>query len=159
MNDVLKKILTKKEITIKDKIKFRTIFDVISAIFTDENHVSTLKGHYMINETQQVWFPNITIPNKVAIQIEKEGYANYLSEKWDQVFQFTNTKDIAIRKKQAQWYHDNKIELVTFAKINEKAAGIGYHFIGIFQFNKFTDDTCQTMIFNKIDDCYKFDHK
>lgn len=159
MDTILNKILTKKEITIKDHIKFRTIFDVISAIFTDENHVSILKGHYMVNQTQQVWFPNIVSEEQKATKMTKAGYANYLSHEWDQIYQFTATKDIAKRKKLTQWYLDNKIELITFAKINEKTKGIGYHFLGVFQFDKFSDDTYQTMIFKKIADSYKLHNK
>jgi len=53
-NEVLTKILTKKAITLNDPIKFRTIFDVLSSLFTDENHVSLLKVGYKINDQQQI---------------------------------------------------------------------------------------------------------
>ncbi len=36
-NETLQKILQQKEITTDDKIIFRTIFDVLSTLFTDEN--------------------------------------------------------------------------------------------------------------------------
>jgi len=53
-NEVLTKILTKKAITLNDPIKFRTIFDVLSSLFTDENHISLLKVGYKINDQQQI---------------------------------------------------------------------------------------------------------
>lgn len=153
-NEILNQILIKKEITINDRIKFRTIFDVISALFTDENHVSSLKGNYMINNQQHVWFPNI-IPEKQKEIETKKGYANYMSEDWNTIFQFTETKEIEKRQKRAEKYIENKIQFVTFAKINEQAKGIGYHFVGIFVFKEFTDKTLKTMVFKKISDNYK----
>ncbi len=42
-NETLQKILQQREIKTTDDIIFRTIFDVLSALFTDENHLSTLR--------------------------------------------------------------------------------------------------------------------
>lgn len=53
-NETLQKILQQREIKTTDDIIFRTIFDVLSALFTDENHLSTLKSGYTINDHQQV---------------------------------------------------------------------------------------------------------
>lgn len=61
-NETLQKILQQREIKTTDDIIFRTIFDVLSALFTDENHLSTLKSGYTINDHQQVWLVNIPPP-------------------------------------------------------------------------------------------------
>ncbi|MBE4704000.1 hypothetical protein [Spiroplasma platyhelix] len=152
-NEVLQKILAKKEITITDKIIFRTIFDVLSALFTDENHISSLKSGYKINDQQQIWFPNITPDHQKELNIKK-GYANYMSKNWDYIYQFDGTKDIEKRKKLGKKLIEDKIQLITFAKLNEKAKGIGYHFVGVFAFNGYLEDDCKTMIYKKISDSF-----
>lgn len=42
-NEVLKRILAKRAITINDRILFKTIFEVLSTLFTNEEGISTLK--------------------------------------------------------------------------------------------------------------------
>ncbi|AXF95798.1 hypothetical protein [Spiroplasma phoeniceum] len=71
-NETLQKILQKKEITTDDKIIFRTIFDVLSTLFTDENQLSTLTSDYNINHYQQVWFPNIVSITQKALAIKRD---------------------------------------------------------------------------------------
>lgn len=66
---------------------------------------------------------------------------------------------VAKRRQLGQNYHHGKVEFVTFAKIEEKAKGIGYHFIGIFVFDDFSDQKCKTMILKKIKDSYKLKAK
>ncbi len=153
-NEVLSKILAKKEITINDHIIFRTIFDVLSSIFTDENHISLLKVGYKINDQQQIWFPNITPNNKKETAI-KNGYGNFLSDDWNYIYQFDSTKPIARRKALAEKYHKNKMQFVTFAKINEKSKGIGFHFVGVFVFEDYQNKDPKMMAYKKISDNYK----
>ncbi|MFX4056739.1 MAG: hypothetical protein EHV01_000140 [Spiroplasma sp. hy2] len=62
--------MQKKEITTDDKIIFRTIFDVLSTLFTDENQLSTLTSGYNINHYQQVWFSNIVSLTQKALAIK-----------------------------------------------------------------------------------------
>ncbi len=75
-NEVLKTILFKKEITIKDRILFKTIFEVLSTLFTNEDGVSILKSGYKINDYQQVWFLTIS-SNSEKEEVIKTGYANF----------------------------------------------------------------------------------
>lgn len=153
--EVLKKILVEKKITINDRILFRTIFEVLSTIFTDENGISTLSSNYKINDYQRVWFLVITPNSKKPVAIKK-GYGNFLAADWNTIFQFNSTTTIEKKKQLVANYLRNKIEFVTFAKIEEKAKGVGYHFIGIFAFANFSDEACQTMVFKKIKDSYQF---
>lgn len=158
MNDkVLEKILKQKEITINDKIIFRTIFDVLSSLFTDENNISILKIGYKINDQQEIWFPNIIPDNKKEEHI-KSGYANYMSKDWNYIYQFNNNKSIEERKNLGNKLKQNKTQLITFAKINEKSKRIGYHFVGIFVFDNYKDKDYKTMIYKKINDSYKIKH-
>lgn len=71
-NETLQKILQQKEITTDDKIIFRTIFDVLSTLFTDENQLSTLTSGYNINHYQQVWFSNIVSLTQKALAIKRD---------------------------------------------------------------------------------------
>lgn len=154
-NDIiLAKILKEKEITINDKIIFRTIFDVLSALFTDENHVSILTGDYQINDYQKVWFPNIAPDNKKELNI-KNGYANYMSKDWNYIYQVDNSKSSEKRKNLGDKLTQNKTQFITFAKINEKEKRIGYHFVGVFIFDNYLEKNHKTMIYKKINDKYK----
>ncbi|WHQ36862.1 hypothetical protein [Spiroplasma sp. SV19] len=152
-NKTLQKILQQRKITTADDIIFRTIFDVLSTLFTDENHLSTLEKGYTINEQQQVWFPNIIPPDRLATEIKK-GYANYIALDGQYLYQFDSTKDLAKRKKLGDQQTQNQTQFVAFAKFNEKALGVGYHFVGVFCFNGYTSPDCQTMIYKKIADIY-----
>lgn len=153
-NEVLAKILTKKEITINDHIKFRTIFDVLSSLFTNKNHISLLEVGYKINAQQQLWFPNITPNNKKTAAI-KNGYGNFISDDWNYIYQFDSTKSIEKRNTLGEKYRKNQIQFVTFAKINEKEIGIGYHFIGVFIFENYQNQDSKMMIYKKVSDSYK----
>ncbi|MDQ7982631.1 MAG: hypothetical protein REH79_00220 [Spiroplasma sp.] len=156
-NEVLTKIRAKKAITIKDHIKFRTIFDVLSALFTDENQISTLHHGYKLNDHQQIWFPNIIPNDKKQITIKsKNGYGNFMSNNWDLIEQFDGTKTKAKRTELGNKYLKNKMQFVTFAKINEVTKGIGYHFIGIFVFDHYLDQDGKIMVYKKIADSYQF---
>lgn len=42
-NEVLKRIFAKRAIIINDRILFKTIFEVLSTLFTNEEGISTLK--------------------------------------------------------------------------------------------------------------------
>ncbi|WP_338965376.1 hypothetical protein [Spiroplasma endosymbiont of Sarcophaga carnaria] len=152
-NETLQKILQQREIKTTDDIIFRTIFDVLSALFTDENHLSTLKSGYTINDHQQVWLVNIPPPHRLAGGIEK-GYANYIAPDGTYLYQFDSTKPLSKRKKLGEQQSQQQTEFVTFAKLNEKEKGIGYHFVGVFRFNCYTDEDCQTMIYKKIANSY-----
>lgn len=154
VDQILQKILQQQEIKTTDYIIFRTIFDVLSAIFTDENHFSTLKSWYTINEPQQVWLPNIIPQSRLAGKIKK-GYANYIAPDGQYIYQFNNTKPLSKRKNLVKDIYKTKPNLfVTFAKLNEKEKGIGYHFVGVFCFDGYTDEDWQTMIYKKITDSY-----
>lgn len=153
-NEVLKKILLSKVITTNDRILFRTIFDILSTFFTDENGISILKSGYKINDYQHLWFLTITPDSEKEVVINNQ-YGNFLSADWNIIYQFNSTKTVAARKQLVENYSKNKIEFVTFAKIKEKAKGIGYHFIGIFVFAKTDDKQYQTIVFKKIKDSYQ----
>lgn len=157
-NEVLKTILSKREITTSDRILFKTIFEVLSVLFTNEEGILTLKSGYHINDYQRLWFLTITPDNKKETVI-KTGYANFLAADWNSIYQFNSTTTIKKRRQLGEKYHNGKIEFVTFVKIEEKAKGIGYHFIGIFVFDDFSDQECKTMIFKKIKDSYKLKAK
>ncbi len=148
-NEVLKTILFKKEITIKDRILFKTIFEVLSTLFTNEDGVSILKIGYKINDYQQVWFLTIS-PNSEKEEVIKTGYANFLSEDWNVIYQFNSTSTSEKRKQLGEKYIKDKVEFVTFVKIKEKSKGIGYHFIGIFVFDDYRNKDYKTMVFKKI---------
>ncbi|WP_041614560.1 hypothetical protein [Spiroplasma syrphidicola] len=154
--NVLQAILAKKEITTKDKIVFKLINSVLTTLFIDENRQSLLQVGYKINEQEYLWFPNLSLDNKKEQNIN-DGYANYLSSDGNFLYQFTATTAIDKRKSQGEKYLQNKIHFVTFGKINDKKKGIGYHFLGIFIFVGFTDEDCQTMIYQKIRDNYQLD--
>lgn len=155
--EVLKTILAKKEITINDRILFKTIFEVLSTLFTNEDGISTLKSGYCINDYQRVWFLTIS-PNSKKEAAIKTGYA-ILAEDWSAIYQFNSTTTIEKRKQLGEKYHKEKIEFVTFVKIEEKIKGIGYHFIGIFVFDDYSDKECKIMIFKKINNGYKLKAK
>lgn len=157
-NEVLKTILFKKEITIKDRILFKTIFEVLSTLFTNEDGVSILKSGYKINDYQQVWFLTIS-PNSEKEEVIKTGYANFLSEDWNVIYQFNSTSTSEKRKQLGEKYIKDKVEFVTFVKIKEKSKGIGYHFIGIFVFDDYRSKDYKTMVFKKIKDSYKLKTK
>ncbi|WP_425381651.1 hypothetical protein [Spiroplasma endosymbiont of Polydrusus pterygomalis] len=157
-NEVLKRILAKRAITINDRILFKTIFEVLSTLFTNEEGISTLKTGYQINDYQRLWFLTITPDNKKETVI-KAGYGNFLAADWNVIYQFNSLTTIAKRKQLGEKYHHEKVEFVTFTKIEEKTKGIGYHFIGIFVFDDFSDQECKTMIFRKIKDSYKLKAK
>lgn len=153
-HEVLKTILAKREITINDRILFKTIFEVLSTLFTNEEGVSTLKNGYNTNDYQRLWFLTISPDNKKEAVI-KNGYANFLAIDWNYIYQFNSTTTIEKRRQLGKKYHNGKIEFITFVKIEEKTKGIGYHFIGIFVFDDYSDQECKTMIFKKIKDSYK----
>lgn len=153
-NEVLAQILAKKEITINDDIKFRVILDVLSSLFTDENHISILEIGYRINDSEQIWFPNIIPNNKKAAAI-KDGYGNFLSEDGNYLYQFDSTKPNTKRISLGEKYQQKQMKFVTFAKINEKSKGIGFHFVGVFAFEDYQDQDPKTMIYKKISDSYK----
>lgn len=120
-NKILQKILQQKEIKTTDDIIFRTIFDVLSALFTDENYLSTLKSGYTINDHQQVWVPNITPPHRLAGEIEK-GYANYIAPNGEYLYQFDSTKPLGKRKN--WWTTNTKTNWICyFCKIKWKRNG------------------------------------
>lgn len=155
-NEVLKTILLKIEITMKDRILFKTIFEVLSTLFTNEDGVSILKNSYRINDYQQVWFLTIN-PNNEKEEAVKTGYANFLSEDWNFVYQFNSISTSEKRKQLGEKYIKDKVEFVTFVKIKEKAKGIGYHFIGIFVFDDYiVTKIIKQWFFKKIKDSYKF---
>ncbi|WP_241525447.1 hypothetical protein [Spiroplasma endosymbiont of Megaselia nigra] len=146
--------MQKKEITTDDKIIFRTIFDVLSTLFTDENQLSTLTSCYNINHYQQVWFPNIVSLTPKALAIKK-GYANYMSDDWNYIYYFNDTNDQTKQQKLGEKQLERQTQLITFAKINEKELGIGYHFVGVFTFIGFLDKDYKTMIYQKIKNSYQ----
>lgn len=152
--NVWKEILAKKEITTKDRILFRTIQDVLSSVFTDENHISLIKVGYTITDQLHIWFPNI-IPSDKKNQAIENGYAIYMAEDWNTIYKYDSNKTLKQQQALGLKLVGEKIHFITFAKILEKAKGIGYHFVGIFIFDKFADTTCQTMIYKKISDNYK----
>ncbi|ELL44445.1 hypothetical protein [Spiroplasma melliferum] len=154
-NETLQKILQQKEITTDDQIIFRTIFDVLSTLFTDENHLSTLTSGYNINHYQQVWFPNIVPLQQKELAIKK-GYANYMSDDWTYIYYFNGTNNLIKQQKLGEKQLHHKTQLITFAKLNEKKFGIGYHFVGVFTFIGFLDQDCKTMIYQKIKNSYHF---
>ncbi|WP_308149571.1 hypothetical protein [Spiroplasma sp. AdecLV25b] len=110
-NEELKQILVKKEITTKDKIIFRVILDILNAIFTDEHHVSILKVGYKIDEHQQIWFPNIVLDRKKELAI-KNGYAIYLSEDWNYIYQYMVKSRILCKFIFTEQYFSYQINLV-----------------------------------------------
>ncbi|WP_424527375.1 hypothetical protein [Spiroplasma endosymbiont of Glossina fuscipes fuscipes] len=59
-------------------------------------------------------------------------------------------KHLANEKKLGEQQIQKQTQFVTFAKLNEKEMGIGYHFVGIFCFDGYTDEDCQTMIYKKL---------
>lgn len=132
-NETLQKILQKREIKTTDDIIFRTIFDVLSALFTDENHLSTLRSGYTINDHQQVWFPNITLPQRLAIEIKK-GYANYMAPDGQYLYQFDSTKALSKRKK-TWWTTNSKANTIChLCKIKWKRNGNWLSFCWYFLF-------------------------
>ncbi|WP_425380311.1 hypothetical protein [Spiroplasma endosymbiont of Stenodema calcarata] len=152
-NETLQRILQQKEIKITDDISFRTIFDVLSALFTDENNLSILTNGYTINNQQQVWLVNLSPPAQLPRDLNK-GYANYSSPDRQYLYQFNQGQDLIKRKKLGAKHTEKNTQFVTFAKSNEKKQEIGYKFIGIFNFVGFSDEDCQTMIYKKIADNY-----
>ncbi|ASZ09145.1 hypothetical protein CK556_02085 [Mesoplasma chauliocola] len=154
--EVLNSILESKKIRTKDRIKFNKIIDVLNSLFIDQNKQSILKVGYKINDKRQVWFPNITLDVKKSEAI-KEGYGNFISENWDLIYQFNAQKDIEKRKKDIQKIKKFDIEYVTFAKINDKIKGIGYHFVGIFKYDSYEDINCEMIVFKKVSDSFKFE--
>lgn len=153
-NETLQKILQQKEITTDDKIIFRTIFDVLSILFTDENHLSALTSGYNINHYQQVWFPNIVSLAQKTLAIKK-GYANYMSDDWNYIYYFNDTNDQTKQQKLGEKQLERQTQLITFAKLNEKELGIGYHFVRVFTFIGFLDKDYKTMIYQKIKNSYQ----
>ncbi len=146
--------MQQKEITTDDKIIFRTIFDVLSTLFTDENQLSTLTSGYNINHYQQVWFPNIVSLAQKALSIKK-GYANYMSDDWNYIYYFNDTNNQTKQQKLGEKQLERQTQLITFAKLNEKELCIGYHFVGVFTFIGFLDKDYKTMIYQKIKNSYQ----
>lgn len=100
-NETLQKILQQKGITTDDQIIFQTIFDVLSTLFTDENHLSTLTSGYNINHYQQVWFPNIVPLQQKELAIKRGMQI---------ICQMIELKFTIL--------------LITFAKLNEKKSAL-----------------------------------
>lgn len=97
-------------------------------------------------------------PNSEKEEAIKTGYANFLSEDWDVIYQFNSTST-SEKKQLGEKYIKDKVEFVTFVKIKEKSKGIGSHFIGIFVFDDYRSKDYKTMIFKKIKDSYKLKTK
>ncbi|AHI54321.1 hypothetical protein SSABA_v1c09220 [Spiroplasma sabaudiense Ar-1343] len=145
-NSLIHEILKKKEITTDDRITFRTILDVISSLFTDENNISSLTGTYKISENEQVWFPNFVLDKNREKEI-LNGYATYPSKDLTKIFQVDTHKTTENRIKLSQ--KQKNLNLVVFGKFFEKEK-IGYHFLGVFVFDRFADEDCKVMVYKRI---------
>ncbi|GAA6238116.1 MAG: hypothetical protein SPLM_02380 [Spiroplasma phoeniceum] len=126
----------------------------MSTLFTDENQLSTLTSGYNINHYQQVLFPNIVSLTQKALAIKK-GYANYMSDDWNYIYYFNDTNDQTKQQKLGEKQLERQTQLITFAKLNEKELGIGYHFVGVFTFIGFLDKDYKTMIYQKTKNSYQ----
>ncbi|AXK50791.1 hypothetical protein [Spiroplasma alleghenense] len=148
-NSLIHEIKNRKYITTQDNIVFRTILDVVSSVFTDENKISYITGNYKISENEQVWFPNFVTEKKKELEIEK-GYAIYPNKALDTIYKFESERTLDFKKKQAAKQKD--LKLAVFGKFFEKEMVIGYHFLGVFVFDSFEDDQCNIMVYKKIAD-------
>ncbi|WP_338972542.1 hypothetical protein [Spiroplasma endosymbiont of Panorpa germanica] len=148
-NELIHNIRERKYITTKDEIVFRTIQDVVSAIFSDENKVSYLTGINKISDNEQVWFPNFVTDAKKSAQIS-EGYAIYPSPNKEFIYKVEVHKSRESKIKAAEKV--KPLDLIVFGKFFEKEKGIGYHFLGIFKFQEFEDDNLDVMVYKKKSD-------
>lgn len=78
-----------------------------------------------------------------------------MSDNWNYIYYFNDTNDQTKQQKLGEKQLERQTQLITFAKLNEKELGVGYHFVGVFTFIGFLDKDYKTMIYQKTKNSYQ----
>lgn len=149
MSNSLKEIKYKKEISVDDKVQYRVIADIISTLFSDENGISKLTGTYKIDPIHKIWFVNLSNDQKKEKDIQS-GYSIYLKPNDSNIYHFNTTQNI---KKTTDKYVAENTKLVVFVNYQDKSYEVGYHFYGVYKFEKIIDNNL--VIYNRESKTFK----
>ncbi|WP_338983776.1 hypothetical protein [Spiroplasma endosymbiont of Othius punctulatus] len=149
MSSSIKEIKQKKEISTSDTVTYRVIADIVSALFSDENGISTLTGTYKVDANHKIWFVNLSNAQKKEKDIQS-GYSIYVEKDDTNVYHHNVTQDI---KKTTDKYVANNTGLITFVNYQDKLHESGYHFHGVYKFKEIIDN--KLIVYTRESDTYK----
>jgi len=150
--EFLKKFESTKKIEVKDSIHFATCYNVGNNLFKLTNKKGSYRRSLLQikkNSNKWIWFFKKSIVNNNSKK-QQEKYQNTITENLETI---TETYRTLAELKKASKTHTGKIIRYSFAKYKNSIGQDGYHFIGVFKFQKIKD---KTVYYKRFDDKIDF---
>lgn len=126
--DLVKTILDRKYISIKDNYRFRRIIDILK-IFGLELKTYQ-KGIYNFDKQYSVWFPSMAIEKDgVKHATNSYNWINYLSDDWNEIKETNYNNDIKMSDLKSEDFYR-----IVFAKTIDPLGISAYRYIGVYKF-------------------------
>lgn len=126
--DIVKTILDRKYISIKDNYRFRRIIDILKIFGLDLKAYQ--RGIYNFDKQYSVWFPSMAIEKDgVKHSTNSYNWINYLSDDWNEIKETNYNDEIKMSDIKSE-----DVYRIVFAKTVDPLGISAYRYIGVYKF-------------------------